>query len=208
MMRPRVRADPKPIWTSSSFLVYTGGLTVLLGASVGLAYLASQYHGHGTQVAWTLLFFVVVAGIAHALRAGDRWLAAGIFAFVSVLVWGTLVYFTMRWIGWHPFSPGLYSYGSVFSEWSWSRMLFWILVLAAASGNRMHFKFPFIRLISAVVFWLFVSDLLTSGHGTWFAIVSLLTGLLYLMVGNVIDKPSAFWLHLISGALIGGVFLY
>ena len=79
-------------------------------------------------------------------------------------------------------------------------MLFWILVLAAAWYDRRVFKFPFIRLISAVVFWLFLVDLLTSGHGNWFVVVTLLTGLVYLLVGNVIDKPSAFWLHLVGGA--------
>jgi hypothetical protein len=208
MMRAMVKAEIKPIWTSSSFLVYSGGLTVLLGAGAGLAYLAREYHGHGIQVAWTLLFLVIISGIAHALRARDRWIAAGIFAFTSVLIWGTLVLLTMRWIGWHPFGGGPSSYRTLFSEWSWSRMLFWVLVLLAASGNRMVFKFPFIRLISAVVFWAFLSDLLTSGHGSWFAVVTLFTGFLYLLVGSALDKPSAFWLHIVSGALLGGSFLY
>ena len=204
-----VKTETKPVWNSSSFLVYTGGLTVLLGSSVGLAYLGSQYHGNGARTGWTLLFLVVIYGIAHALRLRGRWLAAGIFAFVSVLVWATLVLLTMRWIGWHPFNLfGLYVYASPLSTWSWSRMLFWVLTLAAAWYDRRVFKFPFIRLISAVVFWLFVVDLLTSGHGNWLAVVTLLTGLAYLLVGNVIDKPSAFWLHLVGGALISGVLIH
>ena len=98
-----VKTETKPVWTSSSFLVYTGGLTVLLGAAVGLAYLGSQYHGHGARTGWTLLFLAIIYGIAHALRLRGRWVAAGILAFVSVIVWGTLVLFAMNWIGWHPF---------------------------------------------------------------------------------------------------------
>ena len=206
-----VKAETKPVWTSSSFLVYTGGLTVLLGAGAGLAYLTSQYlHRAGALAGWTLLFLVVIYGIAHALRLRGRWLAAGIFAFVSVLVWAALVLQTMSWIGWHPFviTTGFGFPVNPLSTWSWSRMLFWILTLAAAWYDRRVFKFPFIRLISAVVFWLFVVDLLTSGHGNWLAVVTLLTGLVYLLVGNVIDKPSAFWLHLIGGALIGGVLIH
>ena len=35
-----------------------------------------------------------------------------------------------------------------------------VLILAAAWYDRRAFKFPFIRLISAVVLWLFVVDLL------------------------------------------------
>ena len=203
-----VKTEIKPIWSSSSFLVYTGGMTVLVGAISGLAYLASRYHGYGARTAWTLLFLVIIYGLAHALRIRGRWLAAGIFAFVSVLVWAALVLLTILWIGWHPFRFNLFTYGSTLSGWSWSRMLFWVLVLAAAWDDRRRFSFPFIRLISAVVFWLFLADLLTSFDGSWFAVVTLLTGLVYLLLGNVIDKPSAFWLHLIGGALIGGALLH
>jgi hypothetical protein len=155
-----------------------------------------------------LLFLVIVYGLAHALRLRGRWLAAGIFAFVSVFVWAALVVLAMQWIGWHPFRISSFVYGDALRGWSWSRLLLWILVLAAAWYDRQVFKFPFIRLISAVVVWLFVSDLLTSWHGGWFAVVTLLTGLVYLLVGNVTEKPSAFWLHLIGGALIGGPLIY
>jgi hypothetical protein len=33
----------KPVWTSATFLVYAGGLTVLLGGLAALGYLSSQY---------------------------------------------------------------------------------------------------------------------------------------------------------------------
>jgi hypothetical protein len=33
-------------------------------------------------------------------------------------------------------------------------------------------------------------------------------GLVYLFAGTVSDKPSAFWLHLVGGALIGGSLVY
>ena len=35
--------ETKPIWTSATFLVYTGGLTVLLGGAAALAYLSATY---------------------------------------------------------------------------------------------------------------------------------------------------------------------
>ncbi|HUZ14797.1 MAG TPA: hypothetical protein VMU72_01295 [Gaiellaceae bacterium] len=193
------RAETKPIWTSSSFLVYTGGLTVLGGAGAGLAYLASNY-GQAATAGWALLYLAVVYGIANTLLLRDRWIAAGILAFVSVILWAVFLVYLFEWWGWNGVNGDL-------GTWSWSRMLFWILVLAAASFDRMHFKFPFIRAISAVVFWLFLVDLLTSGHGDWFAFLTLFVGLFYLLVGNVIDKPSVFWLHLVGGALIGGALL-
>ncbi|MGH3056144.1 MAG: hypothetical protein ACRDL7_14315, partial [Gaiellaceae bacterium] len=38
--------------------------------------------------------------------------------------------------------------------------------------------------------------------------VTLLVGLAYLLWGTVNPKPSAFWLHLVGGLLIGGAILY
>ncbi len=67
----------------------------------------------------------------------------------------------------------------------------------------MFFRFPFIRAISAVVFYLLVVDLLTSGHGNWFTFVTLFTGFIYLLLGTAIGTPSTFWLHWFGGAFIG-----
>jgi len=192
--------ETKPIWTTSTFLVYTGGLTVLGGAVAALYYLATQYHGHGALTAWAFLILVVLYAVAHALLRRDRPIAAGIFAFVSVIAWAIFVGVLFRWWGWNGLGGSLHS-------WSWSRMAFWILVLMAAADDRRRFRFPFIRLISAVVFWLFLIDLLTAG-GNWTATVTLILGIAYLAVGNVVDKPSAFWLHAVGGALIGGAILY
>ena len=67
----------KPIWTTASFLVYLGGLTVLLGGVFALVYLWIEYHGGGARTAWALLILVVLLFIALALRVAERWLAAG-----------------------------------------------------------------------------------------------------------------------------------
>jgi len=195
-----VKAETKPIWTSSSFLTYTGGLTVLFAAFAGILYLASQNSGEGAMTGWSLLFLVILYGIALALLRMDRWLAAGILAFASVIAWAIFLIYLFRWFGWDSVTASI-------GDWSFPKMLLWLLILAAASFDRMLFKFPFIRLISAVVFYLFLVDLLTSGHGNWFAFVTLFTGFLYLLVGSAIDKPSTFWLHLVGGALIGGALL-
>ena len=61
----------KPIWTSSSLLLYTGGLAVLVAALGSLAYLSSSY-GKGALVAWSLLPLFVLLVVARGLRAtGD-----------------------------------------------------------------------------------------------------------------------------------------
>jgi hypothetical protein len=191
--------EVRPIWTSASFLVYAGGLIVLGSALAALVYLAAQY-GSGAEAGWALLVLVVLYATAHALRSRGRPLAAGIFAFASVLAWGVFVALLFEWWGW----SGLR--GS-FAHWSWSRLALWLLVLGAAWDDRRRFRFPLIRLISALVGWLFVIDLTTAG-GNATAAVTLIVGLAYLLAGRVRTEPSAFWLHVVAGLLIGGSLLY
>jgi hypothetical protein len=191
--------ERKPIWTSATFLVYTGGLTVLFGGLAALAYLSAGY-GSGAVAGWALLILVVLYAIAHGLRGRERPIAAGIFAFVSVIAWGVFIVFLFEWWGWH-------GVNGPFKHWSWSRLALWLLVLLAARDDRRRFGFPFIRLISAVVAWLFVIDLITAG-GNFTALVTLIVGLAYLAAGTIHRTPSSFWLHLVGGLLIGGAILY
>lgn len=189
----------KPLWTSATFLVYTGGLTVLLGGLAALGYLAASY-GSGATAGWALLVLVILYAIAHALRLRGRQIAAGIFAFASVLAWAAFLFFLFEWWGW----TGIH--GSI-KDFSLSRLVLWLLILAAAFDDRRRFGFPFIRVISAVVGWLFVIDLITAG-GSFTAAVTLLVGLAYLLWGTINPTPSSFWLHFVGGLLIGGSILY
>jgi hypothetical protein len=191
--------EVKPIWTSASFLIYTGGLTVLVGGLFALGYLASQY-GEGAMAGWSLLILAVLYAIAHGFAIRERRIAAGIFAFASVLAWGVFIVFLFQWFGWNGVN------GS-FSHWSWSRLALWLLVLVAAWDDRRRFGFPLIRLISLVVAWLFVIDVITNG-GNFTAAVTLVVGLLYLSAGRLLREPSSFWFHLMAGLLIGGPVLY
>ena len=188
----------KPVWKTSSFLVYTGGLTVLGSAIAALSYLSGHY-GSGALTAWALLVLVVLYFIAHWFRHRGRWVAAGLFAFASVVAWGAFLGIAYNWFGW------LHS-SSSFKHFSFARLSLEFLILIAARDDRRRFSFPFITLISALVGWFFVIDLVSSG-GAWTRVVTLLVGLAYFFAGVVSDKPSSFWLHLIGGALIGGVLL-
>ena len=188
----------KPIWTSATFLVYAGGLTVLLGGLAALGYLAANY-GPGAETGWALLILVILYAIAHGLRIRKRPIAAGIFAFASVLAWGAFVLFAFEWFGWNGVHAGV-------SHWSWARTIAILLILGAAWDARRRFDFPFIRVISAVLGWVLVLDLLPAG-GNWSAAWALVVGLAYLAAGTIGNEPSVFWLHLVGGALIGGAIL-
>ncbi|HZC31016.1 MAG TPA: hypothetical protein VE261_05815 [Gaiellaceae bacterium] len=189
----------KPTWNTSSFLLYAGGLTVL-GAAIGaLGYLSGNY-GSGALTGWALLVLVVLYLLAHRLKSQGRWIAAGVFAFTSVIAWGIFVGTAWHWFGWLD-SPGK------FNHFSFARLSLEFLILVSAWDDRKRFDFPFISLITTVVGWFFVIDLITAG-GTWTVVVTLFVGLVYLLVGVAGDSPSAFWFHLVGGALIGASLLH
>ena len=187
----------KPIWTTASFLVYLGGLTVLFGGIFALVYLWVEYHGGGARTAWALLILVILLFLAAFLRVSGRWLAAGIFAFTAVIAWGFFVGSAWHWFGW------LNNWHSPFQGWSLAHLSLEFLILVVALSFRWIWRFPFIGAISAVVGWFFVQDFLSNGDSTWSYILALFIGLIYLAAGSVIEKPSAFWLHLVGGLLIG-----
>jgi len=186
---------PKPVWKTSSFLVYAGGLTVLGAAVAALSYLSGHY-GKGALTGWALLVLVILGFIAETLRYQGRWLAAGIFAFASVIAWGIFVGAAWSWFGW------LDHWDSPFQGWSVAHLSLEFLILAVAISDRQRWDFPFITLISALVGWFFITDFISNG-GTWTYIVTLIVGIAYLGAGSASSAPSAFWLHLIAGALIG-----
>lgn len=191
----------KPVWKTSSFLVYLGGLTVLVGGVSAVGYLSTQYGG-GARTAWALLILVVLWFLAESLRRAGTWVAAGIFAFATVIAWGFFVGSAWAWFGW------LHSWGSsAFGVWSLGHLSLEFLILLAAVVAHALWRFPFIALISTVVLWFFVTDFISNG-GWWTYTVTLFIGLVYLLAGTVASRPSAFWLHFVGGLLIGASILH
>jgi hypothetical protein len=191
----------KPRWTSASFLLYTGGLTVLGSALGSLGYL-SRHYGDGAFVLWSLLVLVVLYAIAHGFRVGNRWITAGVFAFASVLAWAVFVAALWIWFGWLHSS----SFSGPFQGFSVARLSLVLLVIAACIDDGRRFRFPLISLITVFAVWYFVTDLV-SGGGNWSTTVTLIIGLIYLAVGGANDSASSFWWHLGAGVLIGGALL-
>jgi hypothetical protein len=194
---------PKPVWTSAAFLLYAGGLTVLGAALGALGYLAARY-GHGAFAGWALLVLAVLYLVAHAFKRRGHGIAAGIFAFASVVAWAVFVGALWVWFGWLSLHEAT---RLPFHGFSLARLSLYLLVLVAAIDDTRRFRFPFITAITGLVTWLFVTDLV-SGGGGWSAVVTLLVGLAYLAAGSASGRPSAFWLHFWAGLLIGGSLLY
>jgi hypothetical protein len=192
----------KPRWTTSSYLLYAGGLIVLFSALGALGYLSSQY-GDAAYAGWAALILVVFTAIGLAFKRQGRWIAAGIFGFGSLIAWVAFVAALYAWFGWLDSA----SSSSPFAGFSVARLSFELLVLVAVVDDMRRFRFPLIASVGVFVGWLFVTDLISAG-GNWSAVVTLFVGLAYFLAGVVSDKPSAFWLHFAAGALIGGALLY
>jgi hypothetical protein len=196
----------KPVWTTSSFLIYLGGLTVLLSALVALSYLAGQY-GDFAYVCWALLVLVLLKAIALGFRRRGLWLTGGIFGFATVLAFAAFVAALWKWFGWLPtLNPT-----SPLQGFHLGLLTLLLLVFIAAVSSLPIYRFPLIMLIVTATWAYFVIDLI-SGGGNWSAVVALLTGLFYLAVGAAIDateqRPYGFWVHLAAAVLIGGALLY
>jgi hypothetical protein len=190
-------------WSSASFLVYVGGLTILL-ATFTLLSLASDDHGAGGFVWWSLLIFVVLSVAAFGARQTGHPVTAGVLALSSVASFVIVLGAVLDWFGWlpdldHPFRG----------------FRFWLLVLelatvvAAAMALR-RFRFPPFVFVVAAASWFFVVDLI-SGGGDWSAIVTVGVGLVFLVAAVSVDRGSrtyGFWLHVASGLAIGGGLLW
>src|SRR5512132_617787 len=84
-------------WSSASFLHYAGALIVLV-ASVGLLSSLSDDYGKAAFVGWSLLVLFIVAVLAGAYeRAGMR-IVAGLFGFVTLVVFIVFVGALEVWI--------------------------------------------------------------------------------------------------------------
>ncbi len=195
----------KPTWTTASFLLYAGALTVLGSAVAALEYLRGSY-GQAAWVGWSALVLAILAAIAISFRRRGRWLTAGLFAVATLAAWGVFAGALERWWGWLPATSS-----SPFAGFHAGLLLLELLILAGAVIEVRGYRFPLLVLPACVAAWLFVTDLVSNG-GDWSAIVTIVVGLGYLLAGSTLDhgprRPYGFWLHLVAGFLIGGSMLF
>jgi hypothetical protein len=197
----------RPRWAAWSYLIYAGGF-VLLGAAVALL---SFFSGHYVNGKVAILSFVVFFGFAFVARAlhrdGGHPIAAGIFAYVSVTLFGAFLGALWNWFGW----LGGGTSSSPFGGFQVSRLSLVLLVLIAALVALRIFRFPLLMLTVVQLTWFFVTDLL-SGGGDWSAVLTFVIGLVFLTWARVVDggpnRPYGMWLHVGAGLTIGGSLLW
>jgi hypothetical protein len=195
----------RPHWSSSTFLLYAGGLSILLAVATSLQYLSGQY-GDAAYAGWALLVLLVLLAIAFVKR-GRSPIVAGLFAVSGLAAFVAFVVALWTWFGWiHSAATGSLVHG-----FSVSRLAVLLLSLVFAALLLRLFRFPLLTWFVCLFSWAFVTDLISNG-GTWTAIVTLLYGLVLLVAGMTIDagegRPYGFWVHVASGLTIGGAFVY
>jgi hypothetical protein len=187
-------------WSSASFLLYAGGLVILLATGGLLTSLAGDY-GDPAFLGWSVLVFVFLLDLAVAARFVGRPRTAGLFAVSAVIALAAVVGAFEEWAGWlaHTDSP--------FEGFHVSHFLIELTLLVGAMAARRFFRFPLLSLIATGSAWFFVTDVL-SGGGNWSATVTLVFGLAAMMVGVTADSVYGFWVHVVAGLTIGGALLW
>ena len=189
-------------WSSASFLVYLGGLTILFATLTLLSFEAESRSSAGL-VLWAFLIWAGVSVAAFAARERGHFVTAGLLAASTVVAFIVFLGSILEWFGWLP---------DLSEDGLFEGFRFWLLVLelatvvASAVALRIH-RFPLLVLLLAGSTWFFVTDLI-SGGGDWTAIVTIAVGLAFLIAGIAVDdgpsRPYGFWLHAAAGLTIGG----
>jgi hypothetical protein len=191
----------RPRWSSSSFLMYAGAFVILFAMVALLGWLAGE-HSDGGFFGLSLLVWAVIGVVAIGFELSGERVAAGLFAFVSLIALSIAAGSFEDLIGLlDDDSPGF------FDGFRIGILLLALIIIVAGFILLARFHFPLIVLVVAAVSWFFLVDLV-SGGGTWSAIVSIFVGLVFMLVGAGADRPYGFWVHVVAGLAIGGAFLY
>jgi hypothetical protein len=186
-------------WSSSSFLLYAGAFVVLFAAIALLGWLASE-HSDGGFFGWSALVFAVVAVVAIGFEAAGERVTAGLFAFVSLIMFSV-------WVGSFEDLIGILDAGDgPFEGFRWGLLLFDLIVITASLILLARFRFPLLVLPGVFMSWFFVVDLV-SGGGNW-SVVSIIVGFFLMLVGAGVDRIYGFWVHFVAAFAIGGGFIY
>jgi hypothetical protein len=189
----------RPIWSSASVLVYSGGFVALL-ATVVLLGASSESWGEWALVGTALVAAGVALALAFALAGAGRAVAAGVAALLAVVFAAVVVGAALDAVGVLDASVGDYQPASLAVE---------AALVAGALLALARFRAPLLVLPIALTVWFALADL--ASLGSWddgAAWLSVLAGALLVAAGIAVDRtgrrPYAFWLHVVGGIALGG----
>jgi hypothetical protein len=187
-------------WATSSFLLYAGGIAIVLSV-IGLLDTTAGHHSKAAFVAWSLLVLVVLDGLAFALLFAKQRLAAGLIVTSGVIALAVFVGALFNWFGW------LADTDNAFEGFHVGNMVVVACLIGDAIFSLRVFRFPLLMLLLCGGTWYLVTDILSSG-GNWSATVTVAFGVVLMLAGLVADRVYGFWVHVVAGLTIGGGLLY
>jgi hypothetical protein len=183
-------------WSSVSFLLYAGGLTILFSSFALLDTLGGDYHA-AAFTGWSFLVLACLGTSAFGLRRAGNPVAGGLFAMSAVVALVVFLGALENWFGW------LADPAALFGGFHVSILLLALVALVAALVALKLFRFPLLVLLAAIAGWYFATDLISNG-GDWSAVVTIAVGLALLAFAAGTNPVYGFWLHVTAGLAIGG----
>ena len=156
----------------------------------------------GRFFGWSLLVWAVIGVVAVGFELAGERVAAGLFAFVSLIAFSVAAGSFEDLIGILDDDNA-----GPFEGFRIGILLLALIVITAGFILLARFRFPLLVLPVTLVSWFFLVDLV-SGGGTWSAIVSIFVGFVLMLVGAGADRAYGFWIHVVAGLATGGAFLY
>lgn len=189
----------RPIWSSSSVLVYVGGFVALL-ATIGLLGIAQDDGGDWALAGAAALACATAVALALALQRAARAIAAGVAATLAAVFAGATAGGLLSAVGALDADTGDYQPATLAVEA--------VLVATALLGLR-RFRAPLLVLPIAGTVWFAIADLGSLGSaedaGEWLSVAA---GALLIGAGIALDRigrrPYAFWPHAVGGLALGG----
>jgi hypothetical protein len=186
-------------WSTAAFVLYAGGLTVLVSI-VALLATISSHHRVGVFVGLAFIVWFVATMLAAVVQATTRPVAGGLLALTSAASLVVFLGALLDWFGWLSSKEFLngFQLGNLLLELVAAIVFFTALWI---------FRFPLLVLFGTLAAWIFVADLVSNG-GNWTAWVALFLGIVLLGIGTGANPVYGFWIHVVAGLSAGGALLY
>ena len=189
----------RPIWSSSSMLVYGGGLAVLFAATA-LIGIAGDDGGRGAALGAAVVAAAIAFALAELLARANRAIAAGVAATIALL-------FSVGALGVQLDLVG--AFDLTVADWQPASLVLEAAVIGGALLAVRRYRAPLLMLPAAVALWIAIADLgsLVS-WGDAEELLSLGVGAVLVAGGVALDRagrqPFAFWLHTVGALAVGG----
>ena len=189
----------RPLWSSASALVYTGGL-VVVAATVALITIVDDGGGAWAVTGAALVAAAIAFVLAEALARAERAIAAGVAATIAVVFAAVAAGGLLDAVG---------ALDTALEDYEPSIIPVSGVVLAGAALAIRRYRAPLPVLLIALTVWGNIAELSSLADvDNGGEVLSIAAGALLVAAGIVVDRadrrPFGFGLHVVGGLAAGG----